>query len=167
MYIDKPFLVGAFFSQVVIILRSFTSDLLVIFLGVYLGLCIFTSGGGNGNTCHYSCLENSVDRSLSGQSMGSREWDTAEQLSAHMYIYLVIVYVAKETRFKSKQLKLFHLKSDHSLKTVTLNFCFLVISYCSILLFLVDFSAWTYFFFFFLFHFQVTIMELQVRLVFH
>ena len=68
MYIDKPFLVGAFFSQVVIILRSFTSDLLVIFLGVYLCLCIFTSGGGNGNTPQYACLENSVDRSLSGYS---------------------------------------------------------------------------------------------------
>jgi len=33
---------------------------------------------------------------------GVTEWDTAEQLSAHMYIYIVIVYIAKETRFKSK-----------------------------------------------------------------
>ena len=163
MYIDKPFLMGALFSQVVMILRSFTTDLLVIFLCVYLCLCIFTSGGGNGNPPQYSCLENSVDRSL--QSMGSQEWDITEQLSTHMYICIVIVYIAKQTRFKSRQLKLSHLKSDHSLKTVTLNFCCLVISYCSVLLFLVDFSVWTYFFFF-LFHFQITIMELQVRLVF-
>ena len=73
MYIDKLFLVGAFFSQVVIILRSFTSDLLVIFLYVYLSLCIFTSGGGSGNASQYSCLENSMDRSLSGYSPWGRK----------------------------------------------------------------------------------------------
>ena len=112
---------GALFSQVVMILRSFTTALLVIFLCVYLCLCIFTSEGGNGNPPQYSCLENSVDRSL--QSMGSHEWDITEQLSTHMYIYIVIVYIAKQTRFKSKQLKLSHLKSDHSLKTVFLLPC--------------------------------------------
>ena len=93
MYIDKPFLMGALFSQVVMILRSFTTALLVIFLCVYLCLCIFTSEGGNGKPPQYSCLENSVDRSL--QSMGSQEWDITEQLSTHMCIYIVIVYIAK------------------------------------------------------------------------
>lgn len=101
-YIDKPFLVGTSFSQVVIIVRSLVGDFPVIF---FVCLPIF------------------------------------------MYIYILIVCIAAQTRFKSKYLKLSHLKSNHSLKTVTLNFCFLVISYCSILLFLVDFIICTNIFF--------------------
>ena len=38
--------------------------------------------GENGNPLQYSCLENSIERSLEGNSpWGRKEWDTTEQLS--------------------------------------------------------------------------------------
>ena len=37
-------------------------------------------GGGNGNPLQYSCLENSMDRSLEGCSLCCRESDTTERL---------------------------------------------------------------------------------------
>ena len=42
-----------------------------------------SSGEGNGNPFQYSCLKNSMDRGVWRlQSMGSKESDTTEQLSA-------------------------------------------------------------------------------------
>ena len=40
--------------------------------------------GGNGNTLQYSCLVNSMERSLVGYSpWAPKEWDTAEWLTTH------------------------------------------------------------------------------------
>ena len=38
-------------------------------------------GGGNGNPLQYSCLENSMGRSLEGYSLCRKESDTTERLS--------------------------------------------------------------------------------------
>ena len=49
------------------------------------------SGGGNGKSFQYSCLENSMDRGVSGAAAhGVTESDTAEH--AHTMLYLLLVF---------------------------------------------------------------------------
>ena len=47
-------------------------------------------GGGNGNTLHYSCLENFVVRRLCPS--GCKELDTTEHLSAHTQVSLFLLF---------------------------------------------------------------------------